>query len=86
MRLFVHIGESEVRLTIKLYLNIYAYLYRLKVDHNVYIQTLFLGHPGGATPGKFLLGLRIYSCDQVKFPIAVFQINDLPHLCAEKIQ
>jgi len=23
------------------------------------------GHPGGATPGKFLLGLRIYTCDQI---------------------
>ena len=24
-----------------------------------------LGLPGGATPGKFLMGLRIYTCDQV---------------------
>lgn len=23
------------------------------------------GHPGGATPGKFLMGLRIYTCDQI---------------------
>ena len=26
-----------------------------------------IGHPGGATPGKFLMGLRIYTCDQVKY-------------------
>ena len=61
---------------------------RVKVDHNVYIKTIFLGHPGGATPGKFLLGLRIYTCDQVKFPIRLFQLTFeyIPHLCAEKIQ
>ena len=28
---------------------------------------LIIGHPGGATPGKFLMGLRIYTCDQVKY-------------------
>ena len=66
-------------------MNIYIRNKRVKVDHNVYIKTIFLGHPGGATPGKFLLGLRIYTCDQVKFPIRLFKLTfeshySLPHL------
>ena len=34
-------------------------------SHSKFI--FIIGHPGGATPGKFLMGLRIYTCDQVKY-------------------
>ena len=31
------------------------------------LELFFAGRPGGATPGKLIMGLRIFLCDQVSF-------------------
>ena len=46
----------------------------LSSDYLLCLKTLFRsvgppGVPGGATPGKVVMGLRIIKCNQVNFPI-----------------